>query len=114
VICGGEDEDFADEGARDALLARKSEILRRKLGKLLPKIATRIRYRWTGTFGQTSTGLPIIGRIPGMPHCSTAMGYCGNGTTYAMIAADVITAIVVGRRDADADLYRFPASDRRT
>ena len=113
VICGGEDEDIADEEARDALLARKSESLRRKLGKLLPEISTGIRYRWTGSFGETTTGLPLIGTIPGMPHCSIALGYGGNGTTYATIAADIIAAIVIGRRDADADLYRFPASDRR-
>lgn len=109
VICGGEDEDFEDEARRDALITRKTETLRRKLKKLLPRISTEVRFRWTGSFGETSTGLPIIGRIPGEPHCWTALGYGGNGTTYAAIAADVIAGAVIGRADADADLYDFPA-----
>jgi len=109
VICGGEDEDFSDEDARDALLNRKTAILRRKLHRLLPKLDTTIAFRWTGTFGETTTGLPIIDRIPGMPHCWVALGYGGNGTTYAAIAANVIAGAICGRPDVDADLYRFPA-----
>ena len=66
VLCGGEDEDIADAEKRDALIERKAATLQRKLGKLLPRIDTTICYRWTGTFSETKTGLPIIGRIPGM------------------------------------------------
>ena len=36
VICGGEDEEFADKTARDALLPQKTMTLQRKLGRLLP------------------------------------------------------------------------------
>ena len=112
VLCGGEDEDIADAEKRDALIERKAAILQRKLGKLLPRIDTTICYRWTGTFSETKTGLPIIGRIPGMPHCWAALGYGGNGTTYAAIAADVIAGAIIGRPDRDADLYGFPAHHR--
>jgi glycine/D-amino acid oxidase-like deaminating enzyme len=42
-----------------------------------------------------------------MPRCWIALGYGGNGTTYAAIAADVITGAITGRRDVDEDLYRF-------
>jgi glycine/D-amino acid oxidase-like deaminating enzyme len=108
VICGGEDEDIDDEERRDARLPRKAETLRRKLHRLLPRLDTTIDYTWTGTFGETTTGLPLIGRIPGKPHCWAALGYGGNGTTYAAIAADVIAGAILGRRDNDADLYRFP------
>ena len=37
VICGGEDEEFSDEEKRDALLARKTATLQRKLKQLLPR-----------------------------------------------------------------------------
>jgi len=66
----------------------------------------------TPAFGETTTGLPIIGPVPGMPHCWIALGYGGNGTTYASIAADVIAGAIHGRPDVDADLYRFSAHDR--
>ncbi|MBX9778636.1 MAG: FAD-binding oxidoreductase [Xanthobacteraceae bacterium] len=111
VICGGGDEDIADEQRRDALLDRKTAMLQRKLKRLLPKIDTDVDYAWTGTFGETTTGLPTIDEVPGMPRCFIALGYGGNGTTYAAIAADIIAGAIVGRPDVDADLYRFPAHD---
>jgi hypothetical protein len=36
-----------------------------------------------------------------------ALGYGGNGTTYAATAADVITVALAGKPDIDADLYAF-------
>ena len=53
-----------------------------------------------------------LGQVPGMPHCWIALGYGGNGTTYAAIAGDVIVGAIVGRPDVDADLYHFPAHER--
>ncbi len=108
VICGGEDEDFSDAATRDALLPRKVKALRHKLEKLFPKIDSAPEFAWCGTFGETSTGLPTIGEIPGLPNCYAALGYGGNGITYARIAADVIRGALTGRPDADADLYDFP------
>jgi glycine/D-amino acid oxidase-like deaminating enzyme len=108
VICGGEDEDFSDAGKRDALLPRKAKTLQRKLKKLLPHVDSRIEFAWCGTFGESATGLPTIGEIPRMPNCYVALGYGGNGITYARIAADVIRGALTGRPDVDADLYDFP------
>ena len=110
ILCGGEDEDFSDEEKRDALLARKTRILQRKLGQLIPGADARIEYAWTGSFGASATGLPRIGEVPGSPNCWAALGYGGNGTTYARIAADVISGAFNGRPDVDADLYDFPQS----
>lgn len=107
IICGGEDEEFADEEKRDALLTRKTRTLQRKLRKLLPGISTTIDFAWTGSFGQSPTGLPTIGAIPRMAHCFAALGYGGNGITYSRIAADIIAGALTGNPDADADLYDF-------
>jgi glycine/D-amino acid oxidase-like deaminating enzyme len=112
VICGGEDAEFSDARSRKDLLGRKTAMLQRKLHRLLPKLDPTIEFAWTGAFGETTTGLPIIGPVPGMPHCWIALGYGGNGTTYASIAADVIAGAIAGRPDVDADLYRFSAHDR--
>jgi glycine/D-amino acid oxidase-like deaminating enzyme len=107
VICGGEDEDFSDEEKRDALLPRKTKTLERKLAKMFPDLDPRADYAWTGSFGQSDTGLPTIGAVPGMPHCMVALGYGGNGTTYSRIAADIIAGALTGKPDVDADLYDF-------
>jgi glycine/D-amino acid oxidase-like deaminating enzyme len=107
VICGGEDEPFVNETARDALTERKAATLKRKLGELIPNIDTRLEFAWTGSFGQSDTGLPSIGRVPRMKNCWAALGYGGNGTTYSRIAAEIIAGALNGRPDVDADLYEL-------
>ncbi|HEV7633236.1 MAG TPA: FAD-dependent oxidoreductase [Steroidobacteraceae bacterium] len=107
VICGGEDEDFSDTEARDALLPRKTARLSRKLGQLLPDVQTEAEFAWTGSFGQSDSSLPSIGAVPGHPRCYAVMGYGGNGITYSMLASRLICAELSGKRDPDARLFRF-------
>ena len=66
VICGGEDAEFSDAGNRKQLLAHKTAVLQRKLHRLLPQLDPTVEFAWTGAFGETTTGLPIIGPVPGM------------------------------------------------
>ncbi|MHB2263617.1 NAD(P)/FAD-dependent oxidoreductase [Aliihoeflea sp. PC F10.4] len=106
VICGGEDEDFTDEDRRDSLIADKTQRIVEKLGKLLPNIDPTPDFSWAGSFGSTSTGLPMIGPLKGKPRVYALMGYGGNGITFSRIAAEIITgAIVHERDDEDADLF---------
>lgn len=107
VICGGEDEDFADEETRDALIPKKAAAISRKLKRLLPRLDTTPDFAWAGAFGSTATGLPSIGAVPRMPNCYAALGFGGNGITYSRIAADIIAGAIAGRRDPDADLFDF-------
>lgn len=107
VICGGGDEEFTDEAARDGKLDRKTKILEKKLAALLPEIDPRAQFAWTASFGQSTTGLPSIGPIPGYPRCYAVLGYGGNGITYSMLAAQLISAAIGGRKDPDATLFAF-------
>lgn len=109
VICGGEDEDFADDEHRDALLPAKAKTLSAKLSVLQPQLDVEPDFAWTGSFGTTRTGLPLIGAVPGQRNCWAAMGYGGNGITYSRIAAEIIRSGILGRTDPDADLYAFTA-----
>lgn len=108
VICGGEDEDFVDEEKRDALMDQKAARISAKLGKLMPSLDTRPEFSWTGAFGNTASGLPLIGALPGRPRVHAVMGYGGNGITWSRIAAEVISAELAGRPDSDADLFAHP------
>ncbi len=107
VICGGEDEDFADEGKRDALIEQKTQSIRHKLGQLLPQLSTEVDYVWTGTFGASETGLPTLGQMPDLRNCWAVMGFGGNGITYSRIGAEIIRAGLLGKGDPDAELYAF-------
>jgi glycine/D-amino acid oxidase-like deaminating enzyme len=107
IVCGGEDEEFTDESRRDAKLAAKARTLEKKLAKLLPKVDSRAQFAWTASFGQSDTGLPSIGQIPGHPRCYAVLGYGGNGITFSMLAAQLISASIGKRRDPDAGLFAF-------
>ncbi|MGN6467275.1 MAG: NAD(P)/FAD-dependent oxidoreductase [Rhizobiaceae bacterium] len=109
IICGGEDEEFADEENRDRLIAEKTERIAAKLAALLPGIDSTPEFRWAGSFGTTETGLPFIGRVPRRPHVFAVMGYGGNGITFSRIAAEILMATLTGGRDADAGLFAFPS-----
>lgn len=107
VMCGGEDEDIASAEERDALLPKKTIALQRKLGRLMPWLDTQAEFAWAGAFGQTRTGLPIIGEVPGRPQCWAVLGYGGNGITFSRVAADVVYSSLFGSGDPDADLFAF-------
>jgi glycine/D-amino acid oxidase-like deaminating enzyme len=107
IIVGGEDEDFSDESKRDALLPQKVEAIGRKLKHLFPHVDVTADYAWAGCFGQSDTGLPLIGALPGRPHCYAVLGYGGNGITFSAIAAQIIQRELAGHKDPDAKLFAF-------
>jgi glycine/D-amino acid oxidase-like deaminating enzyme len=92
------------------LIPKKAATIARKLKRLLPELDTTPQFAWAGAFGTTTTGLPSIGAIPGMPNCHAVLGFGGNGITYARIAADIIAGALADRPDPDADLYAFTAT----
>jgi glycine/D-amino acid oxidase-like deaminating enzyme len=104
VVCGGEDEDFADPAQREK--AKIAE-LRRKLEVLMPRLETEPAYVWSGNFGKSRTGTPTIGSIPNMANCYAVMGYGGNGITFSMLAAQMMATALTGARDPDSDLFSF-------
>ena len=89
------------------LLREKTNRVAEKVRALIPGLRFRIAHRWAGAFGESETGLPFIDRVPGHPNCYAVMGFGGNGITYSIIAAEVISRLIAGRDDPDADLYRF-------
>ncbi|MEO8466758.1 MAG: FAD-dependent oxidoreductase [Gammaproteobacteria bacterium] len=107
VICGGEDEEFADDERRDALIPRKTARLQTKLGRLFPQLDARAAFAWAGSFGSSTSGTPSFGPIPGYPRCFAVLGYGGNGITFSMLAASMIARAVRGRPHADSKLFAF-------
>jgi glycine/D-amino acid oxidase-like deaminating enzyme len=107
IIAGGEDEAFADEEARDRLIASKSKTILRKLRELLPGRRPAIAYRWAGNFAETDDGLPIIAEPDGLPRCLAVLGAGGNGITFSVIAADIAAAWTRGRSVRSAKLFEL-------
>lgn len=69
----------------------------------LPEV--HITHRWAGIMAFSKDGLPLIGALPGKPHCFIAGGFTGHGNASAFQGADIIRELLLGRTHADADLF---------
>lgn len=99
IIMGGEDDDSVVEPeARDRLMPAKAKAILGKLKALWPKGEAMAEFVWSGAFGTTSDGLPLIGAVPGHPRIHAAYGYGGNGITYSYLASRMIAASIAGNR----------------
>ena len=105
VVVGGEDAEFSDEAHRDRLLPAKIKRLQTKLGILLPRLNTDAAFSWAGCFGESVTGLPAIGPVPGVKGCYAVMGFGGNGITFSVIAAQMLQRAILGLPDPDSYLF---------
>jgi len=102
LIFGGGDRNFKNATLRDALIPRTTDALIRKLKRLLPGIELVPEFKWAGTFAETEDSVAYIGVHPDFPRASLALGYGGNGVTFSMIAARILTGQITG----DAELRR--------
>ena len=107
LIVGGEDADLDSPSYRTNTLGLKARRLAQKTQRLLPGLKPKWTHVWAGAFGESSDGLPIIDAVPDMPGCFAVMGFGGNGTIYAMIAAQLMPGLLKGKKPADSDLFRF-------
>jgi glycine/D-amino acid oxidase-like deaminating enzyme len=109
IVFGGEDKAFDDPDRREALGPAKTRALQARLHALIPQASLDLSHAWSGAFGQTQDGLPLIGRVPGQPRLLAAYGYGGNGITFSFLASRLIGALVDGREE---DWLRHFAIDR--
>lgn len=109
IVFGGEDEDFDDPDRREALGPEKTKALQARLHALIPQARLALDHAWSGAFGQTEDGLPLIGRVPGHPRLLAAYGYGGNGITFSFMASRLIGLLVEGR---EKRWFRHFAIDR--
>ncbi len=105
LIAGGHDEDAASAYTVARRLAAKTRAIQRDVHALLPGTRFRVSHAWGGAFGESTTALPLIDRLPGTRHTWVVAGFGGNGITYSMIASQVIAAALEGARDPDAALF---------
>ncbi len=97
IVIGGEDEDRSmTPQERDLLMPAKSRVILGKLKNLWPHANAEAEFVWSGAFGETVDGLPLIGRVPGWPGIFAAYGYGGNGITFSFMASRIIASIIAG------------------
>lgn len=105
ILAGGEDEPFSNAELRDRMLSKKIAAIAKKAKKIWPGANFEAEYAWTGSFGESPTGLPAIGPIKGLSRCYAVLGFGGNGISYSMLAAQLVSRHIQGIDDPDAGLF---------
>lgn len=107
ILIGGKDDDFYNPKKRDKSLVKKAATLEKNFKDLFPDIPFKTDFKWAGTFCGTKDGLPYIGSIPERPHTYFALGFGGNGITFSVIAAKIISDVLCGKKNDDEKLFQF-------
>lgn len=107
ILIGGRDEEFSNPVKRDKLLKKKTEQLVADANKLFSDLNFIPEFSWAGTFGATKDGLPYIGEYDKMPNSYFALGFGGNGITFSLIAAQLLTDLLQGKDNKNAALFSF-------
>lgn len=107
VIVGGGDEAFSDEEKRDSLIAQKSAKIAKLAQRIFPRVDFEPQFSWTGSFGESETSMPAIGLARGHKRTYAVLGFGGNGITFSMLAAQMISRAVNGVTDPDMALFRL-------
>jgi glycine/D-amino acid oxidase-like deaminating enzyme len=107
IIVGGRDEDFVNPVRRDKLIKKKTSQLVNDFHKIYPGSKMQPAFSWAGTFGSTKDGLPFIGKYSKQPGCFFSLGFGGNGITFSVIAARIITDLIKGKANKDAPIFSF-------
>jgi glycine/D-amino acid oxidase-like deaminating enzyme len=109
IIAGGEDDPFRDPHERDKRVEKKADALLAKLRSLFPRIEMELAYSWAGTFGETKDSLPYIGAHPSVdPRVLYGLAYGANGMPFSAVAAEVLTAAVLGKAHRYQSTFGFP------
>lgn len=107
ALLGGEDDARPLAHQDTGLVAAKASRLLQRFQALVPAHSPAAACAWAGTFGESRDGLAYIGPAREFPHALFALGYGGNGITYAVMAAQINADFCRGRHNADAELFRL-------
>ena len=107
IIAGGKDVVYYSPGKRDKLLSIKTKQIVHAVKDKFPHLHFRPDYSWAGTFAETKDGLPYIGQHQKHPHSYFSLCYGGNGITFSLIAAEVISDLIAGINHPACALFSF-------
>ena len=111
ILIGGRDERFSTKASR-AIFEKKALLLQKDFKKIFPEIMFKSEFAWSGSFGKTRDALPYIGLFSKTPNTYYALGFGGNGITFSVIAARIITDLILGKPNRDADIFSFERTSK--
>jgi glycine/D-amino acid oxidase-like deaminating enzyme len=106
ILIGGRDERFSTKTSRE-IFQKKASLLKKDFEKAFPSMQFKSEFAWSGTFGKTKDALPYIGPYSKTPNTYYALGFGGNGITFSVVAAQIITDLIKGKVNGDAEIFSF-------
>jgi glycine/D-amino acid oxidase-like deaminating enzyme len=113
ILAGGRDVGSPSRHESARQLQRQTDAIAERVKRMVPSIDVEVSYRWGGVFASTEDNLPIVGTRPEFPNTWFALGYGGNGITFAVIAAAIIRDDYCGRTHPAADWVSFDRFNSR-
>lgn len=108
LLLGGEDRPVQPGANRSKQFANATRELREYFNALLPALSeVSIDRAWEGLFAMTPDGLPYIGPHRRYPGHAFALGYGGNGMTFAALSARILLEQWQGIASPDHQLFAF-------
>lgn len=107
IIMGGGDEDFKNPEKRDELLPEKRKYLLKQFQKKFPGLDFKTDYSWAGTFGETTDGLPYLGKPDPKKSEHYILGFGGNGITFSVMGMNSILNSIENKQHPDLEYYKF-------
>jgi glycine/D-amino acid oxidase-like deaminating enzyme len=108
LLLGGADHPVKPGARHDKQFADGTHKLRDYFETLYPSLAdVGIETAWEGLFAMTPDSLPYIGAHRRYPNHAFALGYGGNGMTFAALAARILVEQWQGIHSKDHDLFAF-------
>ena len=108
LLLGGEDHPVKPGARRGLQFADATRALRDYFEEMYPELGeVGIDTAWEGLFAMTPDGLPYIGPHLRYPRHTFALGYGGNGMTFAALAARILVEQWQGVSSPDHALFAF-------
>lgn len=113
LLLGGEDRPVKPGARRDAMFQAAASELRDYFKQVFPALGeVPVEFAWEGLFAMTPDGMPYIGAHRRYPRHHFALGYGGNGMTFAALAARMLVEQWRGHHSPDHALFAFNRSRR--
>ena len=107
IVVGGRDTPFTNARTMHDYLHKKQSQLEKDFEKHFSGLSFKTEFAWSGVFGKTKDSLPYIGIYSKTPRTFYALGFGGNGITFSLVAAEIITDLLLGKKNIDAAIFSF-------
>jgi gamma-glutamylputrescine oxidase len=104
VVGGRRDTDLeAESTSQEATTPEVQAALEELIGDLVGGQPA-ITHRWSGTFGMSPDGLPVVGAVPERDGVWVSGGYSGHGNVLGPACGDLVAKAILGRREPELTL----------